>query len=73
MRHLSNIFNPAAADAQQSITRSFHETPEQAWRHHLEWLTGKVIGPPKATATYSVEQLEGMGMVGVYLPDGKET
>lgn len=34
-----------------------------------KWLEGKVLGKPKATDTYTVEDLEGMGMVGVYAPD----
>lgn len=30
---------------------------------------GKIIGEPRATAAYTVEQLEAMGMVGVYEPE----
>ena len=33
------------------------------------WLIGKIIDRPQATSTYTVEQLEKMGYVGVYLPD----
>jgi hypothetical protein len=32
-----------------------------------QWV-GYHIGRPKASATYTVEQLEGMGMVGIYEP-----
>ncbi len=32
----------------------------------LDWARGFLIGRPQPTATYSVEQLEAMGMVGIY-------
>lgn len=33
-----------------------------------DFLRGKVIGPPQATSTYTVDQLREMGMIGVYDP-----
>jgi len=68
MKFLSNTYDPKRKDAKMHVVRSFHGTDEQAWKHHQEWLQGKVIGRPKATDAYSVEQLEEMGMVGVYAP-----
>jgi hypothetical protein len=38
----------------------------QAWLRHLDWINRNVIGPPKATETYTQAQLEGMGMIGIY-------
>ena len=35
----------------------------------LEYLENKIIGRPKATERYSVEELEAMGLVGVYKED----
>ncbi len=66
MKWLSNIHDPKDPQAQMYVARSFHETPEEAWAHHQEWLKGKVIGEPQATEAYTVEQLKAMGMVGVY-------
>ena len=34
-----------------------------------EWLKDKIIGKPQATEAYTVEQLEEMEMVGVYLQE----
>lgn len=33
---------------------------------HVKWLKDKLIGRPKATETYTAEQLEAMGMIGIY-------
>lgn len=68
MKFLSNIHNPDDEYASAYVTRSFHETQEEAWQHHIEWLKGKVITRPKATDKYTIEELEAMGMVGVYDP-----
>jgi hypothetical protein len=69
MRFISNTHNPKDKYARRYVVRSFHEPPEQAWQHHLEWLDGKIIGRPQATETYTVEQLEAMDLVGVYTGD----
>lgn len=62
MRHLSNIYDHRKPDARNT-------TPEEAWRQHLEWINRNVIGRPQATETYTVEQLEAMGMIGIYAPE----
>ncbi len=67
MRWLSNTNSDG-----RYIMTSLNETPEDAVKHHREWLAGKIIGDPKATAKYTVEQLKAMGMVGVYLKDGDD-
>jgi len=45
------------------------QTPEEAWAQQERWLSDKTIGSPKATERYTVEQLEAMGFVGVYVED----
>ena len=65
-RFLSNTHDPKDENAPMYVVRSFHETQEQAWANHLEWLKDKVIGDPQATEAYTVEQLKEMCMVGVY-------
>lgn len=66
VRFLCNIHDPKDPNASMYVVRSFHESPEEAWRHHQEWLQGKVIADPCGTDTYTVEKLKEMGMVGVY-------
>lgn len=66
LRFLSNTHDPKDKNARMYVARSFDETQEEAWRNHLEWLKGKVIGEPQATEAYTVAQLKEMGLVGVY-------
>ena len=78
MKHLTNLYDPRKEDAKIFISTMPHETPDEAWKHQQEWLKGKHIGRPQATAAYTVEQLEAMGYVGIYDNDeimlsGKDT
>ena len=41
------------------------EDPER----HRQWLKDKIIGEPKASEKYTVEQLKEMGLVGVYVKE----
>ena len=69
MKFLMNIYNPELPDVYRTVLRSFEETQEEAWQHHLNWLQGKIIGDPVATEFYTVEQLKAMNLVGVYAED----
>lgn len=69
MKYLSNTYSPKLSDAPNYIFRRMHETPKEAWQNYLSWLDNKIIGRPQATEKYTVEQLEEMGMVGVYIPE----
>ncbi len=51
------------------IAVGLNETSDHAIQRQRQWLKGKVIGEPQATASYTVEQLKAQGYVGVYLPD----
>jgi len=66
MKHLTNLYDPRKQDAKMMIATMFDETREEAWKHQQEWLKGKHIDRPQATATYTVEELEAMGYVGIY-------
>ena len=72
MRHLTNTFDPRDPRAKAALIRSFNDTREQAWTHHLAWLKDKFIGPPKATEHYSQAELEAMSLVGVYAGESGE-
>lgn len=73
-KFLSNIYNPHSKDAERYLTHSHTDmfngpsAMKAAWDRHLSWINSNVIDKPKATDTYTVEQLEAMGMVGVYAP-----
>lgn len=77
MEHLSNIFDPRLEKNKETFTGfSYNEwcagpaSIERAWNRHLEWVNSNEIGRPKATEKYTVEQLEEMGMVGIYRKNG---
>lgn len=71
-RHLSNIFDHRRKDAEgmhcyshSAMFNGLHAM-RQEWLSHLDWINENVIGPPEATDRYSVEELEAMGMIGIY-------
>ncbi len=72
MRYLTNLYDPRKQDARMQIVTMLHETPDEVWKHQQEWLKGKHIGRPQATTTYTIEELEAMGYVGVYIEDDEK-
>ena len=69
MRWLTNTYNPSKPDYWMSIIPFHGQTYEEAEKMQRDFLQNAVIGRPKATDKYTVEQLEVMGMVGVYSND----
>ncbi len=69
MKWNTNLENPGLPDHWVTPIRSWGETPQKAKDHETEWLKGKIIGPPQATETYTVKQLEAMDIVGIYVPE----
>jgi len=74
-RFLSNINDPRKPNARRYFHGSYNAFMDKSghsaadeWRHHMEWVNANVIDRPKATDTYTVEQLEAMNMVGIYAP-----
>lgn len=70
-RFLSNTYDPTRPHAEAMHCYSFHayndiNSRRHEWQMHLNWINANIITRPKATATYTVEQLEAMGMVGLY-------
>ena len=68
MRWLTNTYGPGRIEDAKSVIDHIYSPPGSGWEMHKGWLKGKIIGPPKATEAYTVEQLKDMNMVGVYLP-----
>ncbi len=66
MKHLTNLCDPSLEDAKTRIIPRPDETEDEAWNRMQKWLKGKVIGKPKATESYTVEQLEKQNIVGIY-------
>lgn len=69
LRYLSNTYNPNRLDAKDRIVVGFYETQDEAWNNYLNWLKNKVIGDPRATEHYTVEQLKELHYVGVYIEE----
>lgn len=71
-RFLSNIYDPRKEDAKRFLTYSYdaisngEAAMENEWQQHLKWVNQNIIDRPQATDHYTVEQLENMGMVGIY-------
>ena len=71
-RHLSNIFDHRLPYAKNALCYSHtarmqgKSAMDREWQRHLDWINKNVIGRPKATKKYTVEELEEMGMVGIY-------
>lgn len=63
---LTNTQDPKSKYTQMFFPRSLHESPQDAWKNHLAYLSDKVIGRPQGTPYFSVSELEKQGMVGVY-------
>lgn len=72
MKFLTNLYDPRLPDADIHITPHFDETLREAWKRQQEWLSGKTIAEPHATASFTVEELKSFGMVGIY-EDTQET
>lgn len=67
MNWLTNIYNPTAPDAFLKLEVKENEDRNIAWEKYSKWLEDKVIGLPKATEYYTVEQLQKENLVGVYV------
>ena len=66
---LGNVYDPKRTDARYRLPVALNQSRGEVWRQHLEWLDSCVIGEPKATALYTIADLEVMHMVGVYRQD----
>jgi len=69
MKWLSNDYDQKRHNLRKVLITAFGETIESAVERYKRWLAGKIIGEPRATDKYTVEELKKMGMVGVYEPD----
>lgn len=70
-KFLSNISNPKSADARKYFTHNKEafldsELADLEWQYYLDWVEKNEIGRPSPTEHYTVEELENMGMVGIY-------
>ena len=68
-RWLMNVYDPRRPDARQQVICRYGETGAEAWRRFQEFICGKTIGRPRASIRFTVEEMETMHLVGVYLSD----
>lgn len=70
--HLSNIYDPKKPGTKRYFCYSHDASmggphaKEEEWQQYLDWVNRGIIGPPEETDHYSREDLEQMGMVGIY-------
>ena len=68
MKHISNIYDPKRDNARSHFiytSRDYRQHPKE-WEQYLAWVNQYIIATPQATDSYTVAQLEGWGMVGLY-------
>ncbi len=65
---ISNTYDPKSANAKDYVQTRIDQTAEEAWQKYIEWLADKRIGLPLASERYTVDELLGMNIVGVYAP-----
>ncbi len=71
-RFLSNIFDPCSPNARMYLTYSYHafccgaKAMDAEWQQHIDWVNENIICLPKATKTYTQQQLIAMDVVGIY-------
>lgn len=66
MEWLTNLHDPRRIDHDAYIKKESGETMQEAKERQQRFLQGKIIGKPKASSAYTVEQLEAMHTVGIY-------
>lgn len=44
----------------------YYDANDPTGEYRRQWLADKIIGRPKAGDKYTVEELEAMGMIGIY-------
>jgi hypothetical protein len=71
LKWLSNTADPNSPDFASSILCLDGQSYAQAVANRRAWLSDKYIGSPKATEVLSVQELENMGLVGVYVLTGE--
>lgn len=69
MKHIANCYDYRRPDA--FSLHKFKSTSridrELEWNQHMVWAGKYTIGRPQAAEKYTVEQLEEMGLIGLYL------
>lgn len=71
--HLSNIHDPEDPRAKLFYCYSLcakgdSHLEAMEWQRHIDRIQAALIGPPKATTTFTRDQLKQMNIVGLYAP-----
>ena len=76
-RFLSNITDPDSYKARMYFTSSYHAfmagpiAMNMEWDQYMKWVNENMKCPPKATDTYTQQELINMGIIGLYAPNKK--
>lgn len=73
-KFICNVYNPTASNAMEKCV-SLNANPDslpRLFQYFLEYVSRHIIGNPKETNKYSVQQLKDMNIVGLYefVPSG---
>lgn len=60
------LTNASKEVSEFTVVRVLGESYSDTIQQEFEFRKGKIFGRPKATETYSVEQLEAQGLIGIY-------
>lgn len=63
LKFLTNAHKEITSD---TVIRYFGESVEDAISNQKKYRSGKIVGRPKSTAHFTTEQLEKMGLIGIY-------
>lgn len=69
MEHIKNGINPSAHRAKENhvyIPFSTDAQKEIQWQEYLSFVAQNKIGDPIGTEAFSVEELKGMNIIGIY-------
>lgn len=76
-RFLSNITDPDSPRARMYFVSSYYafmagkDAIDMEWDQYMKWVNENMICPPKATDTYTQQELINIGMIGLYAKNKK--
>ena len=68
-KFLTNFYDHKRPDAKEMFIYMVDVDKKTQWDWHVKWIESHKVYFPKATETYTVEQLLAMGMLGLYEKD----
>ena len=69
---MTNVYDPKKPKAKELYYYSFKarqngpKACKAEWDSHVHYIYSHIIGPPKASETYTVGQMEAYNLIGIY-------